>query len=456
MAERMQVVRNEDGAMSTWRLGRGLPNGWTPTAFVGDRDECAREIERAWAGPALGLVDSAAAGDDHGDLDLHPPEKRLAEWSRLAAAGACVWSRPGSSPSGFWSVFSHEDARAVLAPKAPFTSEYGMMIGFDQGHPDAAGGSMLVVTDGAEHAKLRKLIGPFMSRLREPQLLAGVRREVRDALRAARKAAVTDVARTLGPRVPAAAVCGILGVPLRSRERMIALTNHAFGGDDPDFAEMTPLEAHVEMLDFFGELAAQRAREPREDLVSALVGDGSLGHDEVVRNCDNVLIGGNETTRHALTGVFHAIALDPTILEHVRRDPDDIDSVVDELVRWTSPAAHVLRVATSDTTIGIQRINAGDAVVVWLPSANRDPNVYEHPDRVVPGRAGPKHLGFGTGMHHCLGAAVARMEIAELLRELALRVESVELAEPPVLLRSAIVHGYRSLRVAITWKQARA
>jgi len=402
------------------------------------------------------LVDSAAAGDDHGDLDLHPPEKRLAEWSRLAAAGACVWSRPGSSPSGFWSVFSHEDARAVLAPKAPFTSEYGMMIGFDQGHPDAAGGSMLVVTDGAEHAKLRKLIGPFMSRLREPQLLAGVRREVRDALRAARKAAVTDVARTLGPRVPAAAVCGILGVPLRSRERMIALTNHAFGGDDPDFAEMTPLEAHVEMLDFFGELAAQRAREPREDLVSALVGDGSLGHDEVVRNCDNVLIGGNETTRHALTGVFHAIALDPTILEHVRRDPDDIDSVVDELVRWTSPAAHVLRVATSDTTIGIQRINAGDAVVVWLPSANRDPNVYEHPDRVVPGRAGPKHLGFGTGMHHCLGAAVARMEIAELLRELALRVESVELAEPPVLLRSAIVHGYRSLRVAITWKQARA
>ena len=456
MGEKLQVVRNDKGAMSTWPLGRELPNGWTPTSFVGERDECMQEIDQAWKEPALVLGTATIAGDDHGDLDRHPPEARLEEWSRLAAAGACVWSRPGSSPSGFWSVFSHEHARAVLAPSAPFTSEYGMMIGFDREHPDAAGGSMLVVTDGEAHAKLRKLVGPFMSRLRQPQLMVAVRREVRDALRTARRAVVTDIARTLGPRIPAATVCGILGVPLRSRERMIALTNHAFGGEDPDFAAMTPLEAHVEMLDFFGELAEQRAHDPREDLVTALVRDESLGHDEVVRNCDNVLIGGNETTRHALAGVFHAIALDPTVLEHVRRDPEDIDAVVDELVRWTSPAAHVLRVATSDTTIGDEQIREGDAVVVWLPSANRDPNVYMEPDRIVPGRSGPRHLGFGTGMHHCLGAAVARLEIAELLRELALRVESIDLVEPPVLLRSAIVHGYRSLRVTITWKRTQA
>ena len=386
---------------------------------------------------------------DLGEPDLYRTESRFDLWQAMARADEVVWSGPGSSPHGFWSVFSYDACRSVLAPTAPFTSEYGMMIGFDAKHPDRSGGRMLVVTDGAHHTRLRQLITPFLSKAMATTLDAFVEREVRSILAGPLAAGGADIARQVGPMLPAAVVCEILGVPERDRERLIDLTNHAFGGSDSTFDRMTPSESHSEILMYFHELVAARRRVPGDDLVSTLVADGRLGTRDVLVNCDNVLIGGNETTRHAITGCFHALATAPSTLDRLRAEPALLPTAVEEVVRWTSPAMHVLRVARQDVEVAGRTLPEGSVVAAWLPAANRDERVFDRPHEFVPDRHPNRHLGFGTGPHHCLGAALARAELAVLLRVLAEKVRSVRLAGQPRWLRGNLTQGYVRLPVEL-------
>ncbi|AND17878.1 cytochrome P450 [Rathayibacter tritici] len=387
--------------------------------------------------------------------DRYMTKDRVEFWRRMAMDDACIWSDPGDSPSGFWSVFSYADCSRVLSPRAPFTLEYGMMIGFDAEHPDTSGGSMIVVTDGDRHRALRALVGPFLSRLRTQELHGLIDTETADIVALLRASEPVDIARSIGPRLPAAVVCEVLGAPASERERLIALTNHAFGGQDPSFNRMNPMEAHMAILQYFFELAERRLREPGSDLISAMLQDPSMTIEDVVINCDNVLIGGNETTRHAVTGVFHALSLHPDVLGRIRSDPELLDPMVEEVVRWTSPAAHVLRVATEDTSVGDRAIAKGEAVVAWLPAANRDPRVFDDPDRFIPDRPRNRHLGFGNGPHHCLGAAIARVEIRQLVAALVEQVESFTLVGEPEWMRSNLVQGYRTLEIAATMRRGR-
>ena len=389
---------------------------------------------------------------DFGDPDLFATTDRYAMWESLAADDRAVWTDPGSSPSGFWSVFSHEACGKVLGPQAPFTSEHGMMIGFDADHADRAGGRMIVVTDGDRHTRLRRVIGPFLSRANAISLYSFIEAEIRALFALERENPVVDVAAAIGPRVPAAAVCEILGVPSADREFLIRLTKHAFAGADTSFAEMTPSEARAEILVYFDDLITERRGNPRKDLISALLTDSSLGPDDVLMNCYNVLIGGNETTRHAVTGAFHAAVGEPGLLPELAANPERIPMAVEEVIRWTSPAKHALRVATGDVTIGGRMIEKGSAVAAWLPAANRDRRVFDDPHRFDFTRWPNRHLGFGVGTHHCLGAALARVELAILLRVMAETVKAVELAEEPQWLRSNLVQGYRHLRASVAWQ----
>ena len=389
---------------------------------------------------------------DLGDPDLYTTTDRHQRWENFAAEDRVHWSAPGFSPTGFWSVFSHETCSRLLAPQAPFTSEYGMMIGFDKDHPDRSGGSMLVVTDGTRHTQLRQLVGRFLSRAKAASLRSFIESETRELLASARNSPTVDVAAKIGPTIPAGAVCEILGVPVEDREYLISLTNHAFAGADTSFDEMTPSEAHSEILLYFDDLIQERREALGDDLISAMLQDPGLDPDEVLLNCDNVLIGGNETTRHAISGAFHASAVEPTLLPALLHAPEQATVAIDELIRWTSPAAHVLRVATADVVLAGQHITEGSAVAAWLPAANRDPRVFENPHRFQPNRRPNRHLAFGIGAHHCLGAALARVELEILLRVMSETIRAVELPAQPTWLRSNLVQGYRHLEVEVTWQ----
>jgi hydroxylation protein CepL len=387
---------------------------------------------------------------DLGNPDLYTTLDRHTRWRRLAAADAMVWSEPGSSPTGFWSVFSHRACAAVLAPSAPFTSEYGMMIGFDRDHPDTSGGRMMVVAEREPHRRLRKLVGPLLSRAAARELAERVRAEVRGALDQALDGGVCDVAVAVGPRIPAAAVCDILGVPPADQDMLIELTNHAFGGADELYDGMTPRQAHTEILVYFDELITARRARPGGDLVSTLVTSEGLTIDDVLLNCDNVLIGGNETTRHAITGAVHALATVPGLLADLRDGSVDVDTAVEEVLRWTSPAMHVLRVTTGEVTVNGRDLPPGTPVVAWLPAANRDPAEFDDPDTFRPWRKPNRHITFGHGVHHCLGSALARIELSIVFRELAERVSRVDLLDEPTWLRAIVVQGYRELPVRFT------
>ncbi len=386
---------------------------------------------------------------DLGSPDLYTTPDRHTRWRELAAEDAMVWSEPGSSPAGFWSVFSHRACAAVLAPSAPFTSEYGMMIGFDRDHPDTSSGRMMVVSERQPHRRLRTLVGPLLSRAAATKLSERVRTEVRAVLDQVLDGGVCDVAAAVGPRIPAAVVCEILGVPADDEDMLIELTNHAFGGEDELFDGMTPRQAHTEILVYFDELIAARRARPGDDLVSTLLTD-DLPIDDVLLNCDNVLIGGNETTRHAITGAVHALATVPGLLPALQGGHADVGTVVEEVLRWTSPAMHVLRVATADVTLNGRDLPSGSPVVAWLPAANRDPAEFDDPDTFHPWRKPNRHITFGHGVHHCLGSALARIELSVVLRELAERVSRVELVTEPTWLRATVVQGYRELSVRFT------
>ncbi|ATL69931.1 cytochrome P450 [Nocardia terpenica] len=387
---------------------------------------------------------------DLGNPDLYTSVDRHTRWRELAAEDAMVWSEPGSSPSGFWSVFSHRACTAVLAPAAGFTSEYGMMIGFDRDHPDNSGGRMMVVSERERHRRLRRLVGPLLSRAAARKLAERVRTEVHSVLDRVLDGGVCDVTAAVGSRIPAAVVCEILGVPAGDQDMLIDLTNHAFGGADEMYKGMTPRLAHAEILVYFDELIDARRARSGDDLISTLLTDDGLTTEDVLLNCDNVLIGGNETTRHAITGAVHALATVPGLLAGLRDGSADVDAVVEEVLRWTSPAMHALRVTTGDVTLNGLHLPSGTPVVAWLAAANRDPAEFDDPDAFRPGRTPNRHIAFGHGMHHCLGSALARIELSVVLRVLAERVSRVELVDEPTWLRAIVVQGYRELPVRFT------
>jgi cytochrome P450 family 142 subfamily A polypeptide 1 len=148
-----------------------------------------------------------------------------------------------------------------------------------------------------------------------------------------------------------------------------------------------------------------------------------------------VLVGGDETTRHVISGGLEALLRNPDQLERLRRDPSLMKSAVEEMLRWVTPIQNMNRTAMRDVELGGQRIQEGDRMLLLYPSANRDASVFEEPDRFRIDRQPNDHLAFGGyGRHHCLGAQLARLELRVLFEELLARFEEIDLADPETAL----------------------
>jgi len=367
-----------------------------------------------------------------------------------------VYRNPSAEP--FWAVTRYADALAVYRDPATFSSARGMVLGVDPGQGDPASGRMLVVTDPPRHPKLRRIIsGVFtprmMSRL-EDRVRATVHRLVERALSRGECEFVDDVA----ARLPVAIICEILGVPPADQDWMYHLTSTAFGCGDPRSGEEVSsrerAEAYGDIFEYYAELADERRRAPGPDLVSLLargeIDRAPLTTEEVMLNCTNLIIGGNETTRHAAAGGLLALATRPDAWRQLRADTSAVPTLVEEVLRWTTPGMHAMRTSTVDTEIAGRRIRAGERVVVWNVSADRDESVFDEPERFDVLRAPNRHIAFGQGGHHCLGAALARTELTALFEELVKQVASVEPAGPVRRTRSCVLRGIRRLPVRLT------
>ncbi|PSK68634.1 cytochrome P450 [Streptomyces sp. CS149] len=386
---------------------------------------------------------------DLGSEEFYAANDPTGLWRRYVADDAMVWTPPSATHNGFWSVFSHRSCMAVLAADAPFTSEYGMFIGFDRQRPDAGSGRMIVVSEGEVHDRLRRVMGSHLARATAGPLARVVARELDAFVAAARERAVSDAA-ALGSALPNTVVCELLGVPASDHERLRYLTQFAVGApDDPQ--RMSPSVAHLQIMSYFADLVRHRRRVPGDDLVSHLLGNGMTEHDALI-NCDNVFAAGNATTQHSVTGAFDGLAGSPGALEVLRADPAAVRTGVEEVLRWSTPGPHVLRVALRDTVVAGRPVAADTAVVSWLAAANRDARAFPDPDRFDIRRRPNRHLSFGHGLHYCLGAALARLELRMLLESLAEHVTAVHHAGEPERLRATKVNGYRRLPVSFEWR----
>jgi len=207
----------------------------------------------------------------------------------------------------------------------------------------------------------------------------------------------------------------------------------------------------MEFFQYFSALIADRQKNPRDDLSTALIRGcvhaQPLPPFELLSYFALLIIAGNETTRNATTGGLYAMIQHPDQWQRLKREPGLIASAVDEIVRWVSPVIQFTRVATRDTVLHGQKIREGDILALFYPSANRDEDVFEEPFKFDIARDPNNHLAFGIGAHYCLGANLARMELQVMFEQLAQRLDSVEPAGPIARMYSSFVGGIKHMPI---------
>ncbi|HZG90072.1 MAG TPA: cytochrome P450 [Pseudonocardia sp.] len=341
--------------------------------------------------------------------------------------------------------------REVLADAERFSSALPVFGRRDPDAPPPEGD--LLTSDPPEHTRLRKVLSPEFTVRRIGRLVPRITEivdEHLDALAAAGPPA--DLVADFALPVPSLVICELLGVPYADRA---GFQSRAARQLDVSLPMPERMRAGAESREYMAELVARARRDPDDDLLGALVrehGD-DLTPGELAGVAGLLLIAGHETTASTIGLAVLKLLREPDQLAVLRARPDAVENAIEELLRYLSVVhSGIPRIATRDTELDGEPVVAGEVLILSLPAANRDPALGEELDRLELTREVTRHVAFGHGVHHCLGAALARAELRVALPALLRRFPGLALADPaaPVDFRSfAVVHAVRSLPV--TW-----
>lgn len=387
--------------------------------------------------PAIRLTDGAFyAGDPH----------RSFRWMRENAP--VYWDAVGR----VWGIALYEDVTRVSRDAETFVNGGGI-------RPDEAPMAHMIDLDGAIHRKRRNLVNRGFT-LRQVGLREARIREIAvELLERAREKRRFDFVKEIAAWLPLIVIGDMLGVAredydalLRWSEDMIlgtgARTTERMQRASNAFLEYTRYQRAV--------IADRRAKPRQDDLVSIFVHaeiDGErLTDDEVLVDSLLILIGGDETTRHVISGGMYELLRHPPQRRALAADPSRIPIAVEEMLRWVSPIQNMARTATRDTELRGEKIREGDKLVLLYPSANRDATVFPDADRFDVARTPNEHVAFGHGAHFCLGANLARLELRVFFEEALARLPSLVLAteEPPPRRASNFISGIEELEVEVS------
>ncbi|MCI4040518.1 cytochrome P450 [Streptomyces sp. TRM75563] len=393
--------------------------------------------------------------------DLTDPQTFLASraelldmWRRFRKEAPIHWHEVSDrAVPGFWVLSRYDDVMQVYRDNKRFTSERGNVLTTLLEGGDSAAGKMLAVTDGRRHRELRNLLlKAFSPRVLEP-VVAAVRERADQLVRYAVESGDCDFAQDVAEHIPMATIADLLGVPPSDRDYLLTLTKEALSTEEEGQSADEALVARNELLFYFSELADERREEPRDDVVSVLATstiDGEpLTEQEIIFNCYSVIIGGDETSRLSMICGMRELIEHPGQWRRLKSGEVSVDSAVEEVLRWVSPAMHFGRRALEDVEIGGHILRAGDVATLWNSSANYDESVFADPDTFDLGRTPNKHVSFGYGPHFCLGAYLGRAEISAMLTALRTHVAEASPNGPAKPIHSNFLHGYSSLPVTL-------
>ena len=369
---------------------------------------------------------------------------------------ALTWARANAPvywDGSVWGITRYADLKEVSKRPETFSSAGGIRPGF-------APLPMMIDMDDPAHAKRRKLVYKGFTPRRVRDSEASVRQACDEILDGIIEKGEADLVFDIAAHLPMIMIGDALGVRPEHRADLLRWSDDMVKGQDAN-ATVEQLEAagtaFGEYWAYATEVIADRRENPTDDLMSVLVHaevDGDrLADDEVVHESLLILVGGDETTRHVISGGIHQLLIHRDQWERLRDDAGLRGSAIEEMLRWVTPIKNMVRTATHDVVFRDQQISEGDELMLLYPSANRDEDVFEDPFRFDVARTPNEHVAFGFGPHFCMGASLARLEISVMLEQLLTRMPDLELANPDAALKlrpANFISGLEELQVRFT------
>ncbi|HYW29273.1 MAG TPA: cytochrome P450 [Gaiellales bacterium] len=370
---------------------------------------------------------------------------------------------------GFWCITRYDDVVAVMKDWRTFSSETGATALEDLDPDQIEARKSMLDTDPPKHSSLRAIVNKGFT----PRAVAAyedlLRTLTRQILDESLPKGEFDFVEEVAKQLPIQVLCRILGVPLEDDEQLIEWGDKMIGNTDPDLGGLHPASPEsakyrlypfrspfaMEVFNYGHRIAAERRKDPRDDLVSKLVmWEDEDGNRLTEREFDTMflllVVAGNETTRQSIAHGMQVLMENPQVIDRLREDPELMTTATEEIMRWASPVIHFRRTATSDVEMHGAQIRQGDKVVVWLISGNYDERQFPDPLTFDVTRKPNNHITFGRGgPHFCLGAHLAKLETRIMFEELLPRVKTVEPTGPARRMHSNFTNAYKSMPVRV-------
>jgi cholest-4-en-3-one 26-monooxygenase len=380
-------------------------------------------------------------------------------WAQLRAEAPVAYFEPPGYPP-FWAITKHADLVTVASQPLIFSSAKGITLdrGAEQIAEAVASFEMIVFLDPPRHGPVRQLANKEFLRSRVRARFDDIGRiatDIVDGAATGGEVAECDFVSTFATRLPLEVIAWVLGVPRPDWEPLLRATDTVIGKEDPEYRlagespDEAQMRAQIYMHQYFQGLIEDRHRNPQDDLVTLLVqssiDDVPLTLEQLTGYCELLVEAGNETTRDAIGGAMQAFCEFPEQWEKLRAHPELLPDAVEEILRWVTPINYFVRSATQDYELGGQTIHAGDKVVLFWASGNRDEEVFDDPFEFRIDRRPNQHLVFGFGPHLCMGAHLARAELEHMFGLLSSRMTWFEPSGPVERMNSSINEAIKHL-----------
>jgi cytochrome P450 len=379
-----------------------------------------------------------------------------APFAQLRAEMPLSWRE--ESPFGaYWSAVSHELVAEVELRHDVFSSRWDLGNITIAEAVNGEGFPNFIAQDQPIHTAQRRVIAPAFSPSQMLKLDAQVKARTKELMNGLPIGETFDWVERVSIPQTLGMLCILFDMPFAEWRDIKRWSDWASGVSADNLNEEHRMEFLVQMTEmlarFDAELEDRRGKPATDDLLSRMVHSDAMGHMEPMERIANIallIVGGNDTTRNSMSALVEAFDIYPDQLDRLRADPSLIPNAAQEIVRWQSPVTHMRRTALEDAELGGQTIRKGEKVVMWYISANRDERVFPDAERFDVSRANARrHLGFGHGIHRCVGAKLAENQLATLIEEIVSRNIRIVPQGAPTRLASPFLHGFTQMPVRI-------